>query len=34
MVMETFLSIKLAGADLILTYSAKEVALILHNKNK
>jgi porphobilinogen synthase len=31
-VMETLLSIKRAGADLILTYFAKDVALILHNK--
>lgn len=29
-IMETLLSIKRAGADLILTYFAKEVALILH----
>ena len=31
-IMETLLSIKRAGADLILTYFAKDVALILHNK--
>jgi porphobilinogen synthase len=30
--METLLSIKRAGADLILTYFAKDVALILHHK--
>jgi porphobilinogen synthase len=30
-IMETLLSIKRAGADLILTYFAKEVALILHD---
>ena len=29
-IMETLLSIKRAGADLILTYFAKDVALILH----
>jgi porphobilinogen synthase len=28
--METLLSMKRAGADLILTYFAKDVALILH----
>jgi porphobilinogen synthase len=31
-VMETLLSIKRAGADLILTYFAKDVALILHHQ--
>jgi len=31
-IMETLLSIKRAGADLILTYFAKDVALILHGK--
>jgi porphobilinogen synthase len=30
--METLLSIKRAGADLILTYFAKDVALILKKK--
>jgi delta-aminolevulinic acid dehydratase/porphobilinogen synthase len=33
MVMETLLRIERACADLISTYFAKEVALILHNKS-
>jgi delta-aminolevulinic acid dehydratase/porphobilinogen synthase len=34
MVMETFLSVERACADVIPTYFAKDVVLILHNKNK
>lgn len=34
MVMETLLRIERAGANVIQTYFAKDVALILHNKNK